>query len=333
MTGYLKNLQETLDKLKDGKLDILVGTHALFSEDVVYQNLGLVIADEQQRFGVLQRRKLLEKGQDVDFLLMSATPIPRTLASALYGDMDISIIKTLPAGRKSVITKLVKSNDLALIKNALLEVLSLKQQIYIVCPAIEDNDEFKALSTDAVFQMVQSIFSNQSCAVLHGRQKNEEKERIINDFLKGKTDILISTTVVEVGVNVPNATVMVVMDAERFGLSQLHQLRGRIKRSSKQGYCFLLTASKDERALKRLEVLVKSEDGFEIAKADLDLRGMGDMFGLRQSGLPNFILGNIFKDQKIMKAAKDDAMMILKERDKYASLITHNTKDSDLYFV
>ncbi len=328
LTSSTKEREELLKQIKKGAIDILVGTHALYSDDVIYQNLGLVIADEQQRFGVLQRRKLLEKGKEVDFLLMSATPIPRTLASALYGDMDISAIMTLPKGRKKVITKLYKSDDLFLIKGAIEALLKKGQKIYIVAPAIEENEDFKAISIAEIKAMVEKYFSSQKYAVLHGRLKSAEKESVMNDFVRGDTKILIATTVVEVGVNVSSATAMIIMDAEHFGLSQLHQLRGRIKRSSHQGYCFLMTSSKDERALKRLEVLVKSDDGFMIAKADLMLRGMGDMFGIRQSGLPSFVLGDIFKDQKIMSAAKKDAEEILLKLDEYQEYIDKILKRS-----
>lgn len=307
-----KKKNEILNKLKNHEIDILIGTHALIQENVEFANLGLVVADEQHRFGVEQRRKLKEKGDKVDFLLMSATPIPRTLANTLYGDMDISTIVTMPKGRKPVKTFLIQKNTIKAIKKELNEVLSSSQQIYIICSAIDENENFDGRNITEVEKEVQNIFGSQyNIATLHGRMSSEEKELAMQRFSSNEVQILISTTVVEVGVNVVNATAMVILDAHRFGLSTLHQLRGRVQRGKLQGKCWLLTDSKDNESIKRLEVLVNSHDGFEISYQDLQMRGPGDILGVRQSGLPGFILGNLFEDTKIIETARKDALMMI----------------------
>lgn len=306
--------KEILAALKNHEIDILVGTHSLIQESVDFAELGLVVADEQHRFGVEQRRKLKDKGKKVDFLLMSATPIPRTLATTLYGDLDISTILTMPQGRSAIITHLVKENSISSILDNLFEILNRKEQIYLVCSAIEENPDFPTKNVIQVYEALSKVFKNRAkCGLLHGRMSGEEKEEVMNRFSRNEIQILVTTTVVEVGVNVVNATCMVIYDANRFGLSQLHQLRGRVGRGSKQGVCYLLTSSMDEESLERLNVLVKTTDGFEISSQDLRLRGPGDFLGTRQSGLPSFVLGNLFEDTNIINTAKSDAKDILSD--------------------
>ncbi len=308
------NKKEILSALKNHEIDILVGTHSLIQENVDFAELGLVVADEQHRFGVEQRRKLKEKGKKVDFLLMSATPIPRTLATTLYGDLDISTILTMPKGRSAILTHLIKENSIVSILDDLLEILNRKEQIYIVCSAIEENPEFHVKNVTQVYESLCEVFNGKAkCGLLHGRMSGEEKEAIMHQFSKNEVQILVTTTVVEVGVNVVNATCMVIYDANRFGMSQLHQLRGRVGRGNKQGVCYLLTSSTDEESLKRLNVLEKTTDGFEISIQDLKLRGPGDFLGTRQSGLPSFVLGNLFEDTNIINTAKNDAKDILND--------------------
>lgn len=298
------------DQLRSGEIDIIVGTHALFSEDVEYSSLGLVIADEQHRFGVKQRKALKEKGETVDFMLMSATPIPRTLASSLYGDMDISTIQTLPNGRKGCKTYLIKKNSVVDVLGDIKNKLNEGRQIYIIAAAIDKSDNYKAKDVNGLYNALKGELSPYNVYLLHGKLSSEEKDEVMNRFNNNEIQVLISTTVVEVGVNVKNATMMIIYDADRFGLSQLHQLRGRVQRSSYEGTCYLLTDNKDESVIKRLEVLTKTNDGFEISYEDLKLRGPGDILGTRQSGLPAFILGNLIEDGRFVEAAKNDAHKI-----------------------
>ena len=309
--------KEILDKLKNKEIDILVGTHAILQDNVVFNDLGMVVADEQHRFGVEQRKKLKEKGDKVDFLLMSATPIPRTLAFTLYGDMDISTIETMPLGRKQVKTFLINENSFMSVIDKIEYKLKLNEQVYIICAAIEESENYDARNAVQVYENLKKYFNGRyNVGLLHGKMSSEEKELIMDDFSKNNIQVLISTTVVEVGVNVPNATVMIIYDSHRFGLSQLHQLRGRIQRGNKEGVCYLLTDSKDEESLKRLNVLLNSNNGFEISAEDLRLRGPGDILGTRQSGVPGFILGNLFEDTKIINQSRIDANEIIENKDK-----------------
>ncbi|MBQ6218041.1 MAG: ATP-dependent DNA helicase RecG [Erysipelotrichaceae bacterium] len=301
--------------IKDGEYDIIVGTHALFSKDVEYKDLGLVIADEQHRFGVKQRQALKDKGKDCDFILMSATPIPRTLASSIYGDMDISTIATLPAGRKGCKTYLIKRNSIIDILNEVKNKLKEGRQIYIIAAAIEASENYKAKDVNGLYASLKKELSPFEVGLLHGKLDSEEKDAIMKDFNENKIQVLISTTVVEVGVNVKNATMMIIYDADKFGLSQLHQLRGRVQRSSHEGTCFLLTDNKDELALKRLDILCKNNDGFAISYEDLKLRGPGDILGTRQSGLPAFVLGNLIEDTRFIDAARKDAKKIAENKE------------------
>lgn len=302
--------KKILSALENGQIDILFGTHSLFQETVNYRKLGLIIADEQQRFGVRQRRSLKAKSSEADFLLMSATPIPRTLASALYGDMEISNIKTMPKNRQGCDTYFINQNSIVRIIEQINKTLSLNHQIYVICSSINQK-ETQSKDVLNITKHLQEYFKNYRIDMLHGQMNNEEKNRIIQDFYTNKIQILVSTTVVEVGVNVKNATMMIIYNAERFGLSQLHQLRGRIQRGHHKGQLYLLSDSKDEDTLKRFDILCQTNCGFELAYEDLKIRGPGDILGIRQSGLPNFILGDIFKDTNIVEAAKKDSLEIL----------------------
>ncbi len=304
------------EQLKNKEIDICIGTHALIQENVEFYNLGLVVADEQHRFGVDQRRKLKEKGNKVDFLLMSATPIPRTLANTVYGDMDISTIVTMPKNRKKVKTTLIQDNKIDLLIDVIKSHLNQHEQIYVVCAAIEESESLSLRYVDEIASNFKEIFKNSAhIGILHGKMNSDDKHHIMKQFENNEIQIIISTTVVEVGVNVLNATAMIIFDAHRFGLSTLHQLRGRVQRGSKEGHCYLLSDSKDEHALKRLQILVESSDGFEIAMEDLRLRGPGDILGVRQSGLPGFILGNLLEDTKIMETARKDAQYMIEHLD------------------
>ena len=311
----MDNEKQIKQAIKNDEIDIIVGTHALFSEDVEYDRLGLVIADEQHRFGVRQRQALKEKGENCDFVLMSATPIPRTLASSIYGDMDISTIETLPSGRKGCKTYLINKNSIVDILDELKNKLEEGRQIYIIAAAIDKSDNYKAKDVNGLYESLKDELLPYKVALLHGKLSSEDKDQIMNQFNNNQIQVLISTTVVEVGVNVKNATVMVIYDADKFGLSQLHQLRGRVQRSDYEGTCFLLTDNKDESVLKRLEILCKSNDGFEISYEDLKLRGPGDILGTRQSGLPAFILGNLIEDTRFIDAARKDAHKIAENQD------------------
>lgn len=306
---------EILQDVALGKIDILIGTHSMIQDSVTFHKLGLTIADEQQRFGVAQRKALKQKGEQVDFLLMSATPIPRTLAASLFGDMDVSTIETMPAGRIMPITTLIKENSFRTVLEDVKRLLISGRQLYVICAAVDENEEYHARNVYDTMESIQKLFPQYKVACLHGRMSTDEKQAIMQAFHDNDIQILVSTTVVEVGVNVVNATGMIIYDADRFGLSQLHQLRGRIQRGSEQGYCWLLTASQDERVLQRLEVLVKSNNGFEISYEDLRLRGPGDILGTRQSGVPDFILGNIVEDTAMINQARKDALKVMESAD------------------
>ena len=307
--------KEILEDVASGKIDILIGTHSMIQDSVSFHNLGLTIADEQQRFGVAQRKSLKQKGEQVDFLLMSATPIPRTLAASLFGDMDVSTIETMPLGRITPVTKLVKENSFRTVLDDVKSLLVSGRQLYVICAAVDENEEYHARNVYDTTESIQKLFPQYKVACLHGRMSTDEKQEIMQAFNTNDIQILVSTTVVEVGVNVVNATGMIIYDADRLGLSQLHQLRGRIQRGSEQGYCWLLTASQEERVLQRLEVLVRSNNGFEISYEDLRLRGPGDILGTRQSGVPDFILGNIVEDTAMINQARKDALKVMESAD------------------
>ncbi|MGM9941574.1 MAG: ATP-dependent DNA helicase RecG [Bulleidia sp.] len=309
-SGLSKNEKaEVLEQIRSGSVDIVVGTHALLQENVSFSRLGLVVTDEQQRFGVEQRRALARKGDACDFLLMSATPIPRTLASAMFGEMNVSTIHTMPAGRQAPDTVLINENSFRSVLSDVQQLLAEGRQLYIICAAVEEGDS-EVRNVETVTKNIARLFPQYHVDCLSGPMKSEQKEAVMKAFGDNTTQILVSTTVVEVGMNVVNATGMIVYNAERFGLSQLHQLRGRIQRGSTKGKCWLLTNAKEPSTLSRLKVLVKSCDGFEISQEDLRQRGPGDILGTRQSGIPDFILGNLDEDTAIIETARKDAQYI-----------------------
>lgn len=305
--------EETIRKIQNGEAEIVIGTHALLQEQVHFARLGLVVADEQQRFGVAQRRSLREKGTQCDFLLMSATPIPRTLASVVFGDMDVSTIETMPPGRQKPETVYIRENSFRSVLKQVKDLLEEGRQLYVICAAVEKNEDYNARNVYDVADQMSKLFPAYRTGILHGRMSSEEKQNAMQDFADNRTQILVSTTVVEVGMNVVNATGMIVYDADRFGLSQLHQLRGRIQRGSARGHCWLLSGSKDEKTQERLNVLVKSCNGFEISYEDLRLRGPGDILGTRQSGLPDFLAGNLITDTAIINTARKDAAAVAED--------------------
>lgn len=311
-----KEKQEVLEGLRTGTVSVVVGTHSLFQDPVEFADLGLVVADEQQRFGVSQRRQLLEKGKGADFLMMSATPIPRTYAHFLYGDIALSAVKTMPAGRKPVETRYVRGQSMKPVLKDVLQGLKEGRQCYVVAPAIDENLELDIKGVTSLYEgMVKVLGKDWTIGLLHGRMSAVEKEEVMTRFKAGDIHILVSTTVIEVGIDVAKATMMVIYDAHRFGLSTIHQLRGRCARGPVQGTCWLLSATKDMAAVERLQKLQELRDGFAISEYDLQLRGPGDLLGTRQSGLPAFVLGDFEKDPAIMEAAVQDAAAVLARRD------------------
>ncbi len=314
ITGSLskKSKEELLVSLKSKDIDLLVGTHALIEEGVVFNNLGLVITDEQHRFGVNQRGLLNSKGRSPDILVMTATPIPRTLALILYGDLDISIIDELPPGRKDIETFAVGTNFIPRINNFIKKHVAEGKQAYIVMPLVEKSDKINALSAEELYKESKStVFKDQRLGLLHGRMKPKEKDQIMMDFKAGLIDILISTTVIEVGVDVPNANIMVIYNADRFGLAQLHQLRGRVGRGDEQSYCVLINTSLNEIAIERMRIMEASSDGFLISERDLEIRGPGEFFGTRQHGLPELKIANLFEDMETLKLVQTEVIKIL----------------------
>lgn len=299
-----------LQNLKNGETQVLIGTHSLLNDELVYNNLGLVITDEQHRFGVNQRQTLQEKGKDVDVLYMSATPIPRTLALTIYGDMDITEIRTKPGGRKEIITKIFKNSELKNVLEKMLDEIKTGHQIYVVAPLIDDEEDEKMNVTSLKDKFDVAFSGMVPTGLLHGKMKPYQKDEVMNSFKNGDTKILISTTVIEVGVDVKNATMMVIFNAERFGLATLHQLRGRVGRNDMQSYCYLISDYDAE----RLKVLEQSNDGFYISEQDFKLRGGGDIFGVRQSGEQSFKIANLNRDYKILMQCKSDAEEFLKSK-------------------
>lgn len=305
-----------LERIASGETDFVIGTHALFQNDVEFRNLELIITDEQHRFGVRQRQLLQDKGAYADMLLMSATPIPRTLATSLYGDLDVTTITQTPNASKKITTTLIKKNSFMAIVKQIEKLLDEGNQMYVVCAAIESGSDLTARNVTDVYHNLRTYFDGRyKVGLLHGQMDEEHKDAVQEGFRNHEYDILVATTVIEVGVDVKDANIMVIYDANRFGLSQLHQLRGRIGRGEKEGYCYLLTDSRDEEALKRLQVIVENTDGFKISYYDLKLRGPGDILGYRQSGLPSFNLGNVVDDAAIMSAARKDAEEIMAHLD------------------
>lgn len=309
-----KKKEEMLQRLEKGEIDILIGTHALLEENVVFKKLGLVVTDEQHRFGVRQRSTIASKGENADVLVMTATPIPRTLALILYGDLDISIIDELPPNRKKIDTFAVTKGVEQRVNNFIKKQIEEGRQAYIVCPLVEENEEINAKSVLELAEKYKTqIFPEYKVEYLHGKMRPIEKDEIMQNFKEGKIDILISTTVIEVGVNVPNASIMVIENAERFGLAQLHQLRGRVGRGEYKSYCILKYQGSSEVIRKRMKTMVDTNDGFVIAEKDLELRGSGEFFGTKQHGIPEFKIANLFEDMKMLKMVQSLAIKIEEE--------------------
>lgn len=310
-----KKKTEILEKLQNGEIDILIGTHAILEENVVFKNLGLVVTDEQHRFGVKQRGTIASKGKNPDVIAMSATPIPRTLALILYGDLDISIIDELPPNRKKIETYAVRKNMEERVNNFIRKQITEGRQAYIVCPLVEENEDMEGLQSviELAERYQKETFSEYKVAYLHGKMKPKEKDEIMERFKNGEIQILIATTVIEVGVNVPNSSIMVVENAERFGLAQLHQLRGRVGRGEYQSYCILKYEGNSETIRQRMKVMCDTNDGFIISEKDLELRGSGDFFGTEQHGLPEFKIANLFEDIAVLKKVQRLALKIMED--------------------
>jgi len=312
--------RRTYGRIGKGMFPLVVGTHAIISEGVNFKSLALAIIDEQHRFGVLQRAALKGKGKNPHVLVMTATPIPRTLAMTLYGDLDLSVIDELPPGRQRITTEVVDEKNRRLLYNVMREYLSRGEQGYIVYPLIEESEKLDLKDATQMSLELKRVFPEIAIALLHGRTPPEEKESIMRSFKSGDIHLLVSTTVIEVGIDVPNATLMVIEHAERFGLSQLHQLRGRVGRGSKSSLCLLVTPlAKNNPSFRRLDVMCETEDGFKISEEDLKIRGPGDFLGTRQSGLPELRIANLIRDYKILQVARDEAFRWI-EKDPYLTL-------------
>lgn len=311
-----KRKQEILDELANGELDVIIGTHALIQENVLFERLGLGIIDEQHRFGVNQRQALLNKGAHTNQLVMTATPIPRTLAITAFGELDVSIIDELPAGRKPITTRWLKPAQLPTAYEWLRTELGKNRQAYVICPLIEESEAMDLKNATEIYETIKRYYQNEyEVGLLHGKMTLDEKELVMNAFNDNQVQVLVSTTVVEVGVNVPNATVMMIMDAERFGLAQLHQLRGRVGRGDAASYCLLVSNPKNETGQARMQIMTETNDGFVLSQKDLEMRGPGDFFGVKQSGMPIFKIGDIVSDSVIMEEARSDARKIWQEPD------------------
>lgn len=316
ITGSLKQKDKKYLKalVESGDISFIFGTHAILQEDTIFKNLGFVVIDEQHRFGVMQRKILIEKGYTPDILLMSATPIPRTLSLTFYGDLEISIIDQLPPGRKPITTKAFRQKEIGKVFDLVKEQIEKGFSAYFVYPLIDESDTLDLKAATQAYEQVAEFFGEDNVGILHGRMKAEEKNYLMNRFKNREIKILVSTTVIEVGVDVPHATVMVIENAERFGLSQLHQLRGRVGRGGDQSFCYLVYSDKiSEDGLKRIKAMINYNDGFKLSEIDLEMRGPGDFFGTRQSGLPDLKFSNIIKDTDILLSAREDAFEILKE--------------------
>ena len=303
-----------MESISSGKAKVIIATHAVLEENIVFKNLGLVITDEQHRFGVNQRRKLSGKGEGVNILVMTATPIPRTIAAILYGDLDISQIRTMPKGRKGIHTYKCSQGERNRVLNFVEKEMKEGRQAYVVAPLIEDSESIDAKSANAIFDELQDRFDDFNIKLVHGAMKSADKDKIMQDFASGKVNLLVSTTVIEVGINVPNASVMVIENAERFGLAQLHQLRGRVGRGSDDAYCFLMCYTDSELANERMDIMTGSMSGFDIAEEDLKLRGPGEIFGTRQHGLPQLKISDLLRHRDVLEAAMNSARELI-ERD------------------
>ncbi|MBS3810310.1 MAG: ATP-dependent DNA helicase RecG [Halanaerobiales bacterium] len=300
--------EDIIKRIKNSQADLIIGTHALFQNDIEYYNIGLIVIDEQHRFGVEQRYQLKQKGDNPDLLVMTATPIPRSLALTVYGDLDLSIIDEMPPGRKPVITTWRTEKSRSKIYNFVKEKIKKGEQVYVVCPLIEPSEELEANSVLEIKEILEKNYLSEfNVIALHGQLSSNEKNKIMSDFVNHKIDVLISTTIIEVGVDVDTANIMVIENAERFGLAQLHQLRGRIGRGQKQAYCIMIADPNTEEAKKRLEVMTETNDGFRISEADLEIRGPGEFFGTRQHGITDLKVADILKDRKILAKANQEA--------------------------
>ena len=307
-----KKKEDILQRLATGQIDILIGTHAILEENVVFNNLGLVVTDEQHRFGVRQRSTIAQKGNNPDVLVMTATPIPRTLALILYGDLDISIIDELPPNRKKIDTYAVSKEMETRVNSFIKEQIKEGRQAYIVCPLVEENEEINAKSVLELAEKYKTqVFPDLRVEYLHGKMRPKEKDEIMNKFKNREIDILISTTVIEVGVNVPNANIMVIENAERFGLAQLHQLRGRVGRGEYKSFCILKYQGNSKIIKERMKVISSTNDGFIISEKDLELRGSGEFFGTKQHGIPEFKIANLFEDIQMLKTVQSIAIEIM----------------------
>lgn len=307
LTGGTPSIERRLilEAVRNGEIDLLVGTHALIQDDVIFNCLGLVVIDEQHRFGVRQRAALSDKGNSPDVMVMTATPIPRTLALTIYGDLSLSVINELPPGRKPIKTYFIKPNQRQRVYQFIHEQVNKKAQVYIVCPLVEESEKQDLQAAVSLYEELKStVFPDFKVGLIHGRLKPMEKDMIMQMFKQGKIQILVSTSVIEVGVDVPNASIMVIEQAERFGLSQLHQLRGRVGRGHKQSYCFLIADPRNEEAIRRLQAMEKTNDGFELAEEDLRIRGPGEFWGVRQHGLDGLKVANLSKDQKLVELSR-----------------------------
>lgn len=312
----VKHKEKIKNELKEGKIDLVIGTHALIEENVEFKNLGIVVTDEQHRFGVMQRSKLSNKGKNIDTLVMTATPIPRTLSLYLYGDLEVSIIDELPPGRQKIETYYIKENLSYKAYNFAFEEIKKGRQIYIVCPLVEENEELKLSSVENLYtKLKEKYFNDVQIEILHGKMSPKNKDEIMTRFKNGETKVIVSTTVIEVGINVPNATVMIIENAERFGLAQLHQLRGRVGRGKYKSYCILISNIKNDIIRKRMEIMKSSNDGFFIAEQDLKIRGAGEIFGLRQHGEDALILSNLAKDIELLKLCNLEAKKLIFSKD------------------
>tara|TARA_Y100001956_G_scaffold80265_1_gene95106 strand:- start:466 stop:1686 length:1221 start_codon:yes stop_codon:yes gene_type:complete len=307
----LSERKNLLSGIEDGKIRIVIGTHAIIQKEIKFQDLGLIIIDEQQRFGVIQRGNLVDKGLDPHVLSMTATPIPRTLANTFYGDMDLSLINEMPKHRKPVTTKVVNQKSLEKVYGFMESELEKGRQCIVIYPLIDDSEKLDLETAINGFEVLKRRFLDYSVELVHGRMKREEKDKIMSNFSTNKIKLLVSTTVIEVGIDVPNATVMLIENAERFGLTQLHQLRGRIGRGSEKGYCILIHRKITENSKKRLSIMERTKDGFEISDEDLKLRGPGEFYGTRQHGYPIWKIADIVNDGKIIRDAQKAASNII----------------------
>ena len=318
LTSSTKTVErrQILADLASGEMDIIVGTHSLIQDDIIFNDLSLAIIDEQHRFGVNQRKALREKGNQADVLFMTATPIPRTLAITAYGEMDVSIIDELPAGRIPIETRWILPKQVDSVLTWLNSQLKNGQQVYVICPLIEESEMLDVKNATEIYEHLKQFFEpNFKVGLLHGKMKSQEKDEIMTEFKDNDMQILVSTTVIEVGVNVPNATTMMIMDADRFGLAQLHQLRGRVGRGSLASYCILVASPKSDQGKERMKIMTETTDGFVLSQKDLEMRGPGDFFGSKQSGLPEFIVGDIVADEMILETARVEATQLIEPDD------------------